>query len=380
MKKYVKKTPKRVLLISSLCFLGLLCFIVFYYLNKPVDAQDDLKVQTVKPEMPIFDNAPEVIETQENPSILDADTLGSNLVKEQFTLLADIYAEQAKYPTSSLPIKDLDLAKTPAPFEQANVSMKVFDDNAELTTISIDASVDKFQYFEGDDIQIRVVINGAEAHTFFSAEANIQNENSDPLLTTNKQLVSDSNHSNVLLAMVDTNNFKADGKSNELLLRVQVQIDGKQHITTVPFYYSYASARLQAVAGSQPKDEYLEIPVQYEVFESGYYYVTGYLDDAQTNQPLIRLQAEGQMSEGRDELLLKAHQLALKDAGSPGPYKLRIASSYRGANPGEGNDVPTAIDASFFDIPAFAFDRYADTAYSNQEVSDRLEALRELAE
>jgi len=84
------------------------------------------------------------------------------------------------------------------------------------------------------------------------------------------------------------------------------------------------------------------------------------------------------MSQGNDRLILKAHHQALKDAGSPGPYVLRVARSYRGGRPGEGNDVPTAISQSAYAIPAFAFENYDDIPYSDPEVQERLEALRSL--
>ena len=84
------------------------------------------------------------------------------------------------------------------------------------------------------------------------------------------------------------------------------------------------------------------------------------------------------MRQGNDQLVLKAHQQALKDAGSPGPYRLRVMKSFRGAEPGEGNDVPTAISQSAYAIPAYAFENYDDIPFSDPAVKERLDELKSL--
>ncbi|MFT6044542.1 MAG: hypothetical protein ACI9WC_000239 [Arenicella sp.] len=108
-----------------------------------------------------------------------------------------------------------------------------------------------------------------------------------------------------------------------------MQVEEKNFVTTVPFFFSPSSANLENVALSRPAGPYLEIPLEYSVFQSGYYFVRAYLDDAASGKPLLLLQTEGRMTQGNSRLLLQAHHQALKDAGSPGPYRLRIRS-FRG--------------------------------------------------
>jgi len=172
--------------------------------------------------------------------------------------------------------------------------------------------------------------------------------------------------------------FSQDDVTSEMLVRFTVDINDQNLAATVPFKYATASARLDSIPYSRVEGEFLDIPLQFTVFESGYYFVDAILDDANSSRPLVQLQAEGRMSSGNDVLILKAHQQALKDAGSQGPYNVRVRSAFRGANSNEIADTPVSLPITPFGIPGVPFSEYDDVQYSDSEVQQRIEFLRGL--
>lgn len=299
-------------------------------------------------------------------------------LRAELDWVADAYAEQSKYPPYSRVISDPELAKAPEPFEEALVEFPTLDEDGQPLPLRLAASVDKIRYLKGEVIIAQLTASGLPENAQFFASSNIRSADGNLLLPVDIPMTAHTQSSFEFRAQIPTNAFSLQNGSHELLLRISIKIDEQSMVTTVPFFFSSASAQLDNVALSVQHQDFLNIPLEYTVFETGYYFVQAFLDDADSGRPLLALQAEGQLNEGNARLILKAHHQALKDAGSEGPYILRIARSFRGARPGEGNDVPTAISKPAYEIPAFAFAGYADIPYSDPEVEERLEALRSL--
>lgn len=300
-------------------------------------------------------------------------------LSEQLSLVASVYERSARYPNYSTPVDNDELAKTPQPFAQARVEMKTFDENGELLPITISASVDKLRYVVGEDITFQVLIAGVDHYSSVFINTIVKPTDSDTLFTDNITLQAIGDGNAEFLATIDSESLELGDPSKELLAVVEVEIDGARYINTVPFMLSSRSATLNGISYSIQQGPFLEIGLDYDVEQSGYYFVNAYLDDAKTGKVLLRLQGEDRLAKGSSQLTLKAHQQALKDAGSQGPYHLRINRSYRGAEPGEGDDKTTAIAKGPFSIPYFSFDGYANEQYSNPMVEARLQVLKSLA-
>ena len=316
--------------------------------------------------------------SQTDPEITEETEFLSQKLNEELEWIAQVYEAQAKYPVTSLPVQDPALARSPQPFEQTKVDMRLPDENGNLMPISLSAAVDRMQYFTGDTIIVQLTLSGLEGNESVSVETNIKHMGRIDLLPSDLSMTEFGDTNNVYQAKIDTNTRDLPPASHELLAKISVEVDEKSYVTTVPFFLSKASAVLDNVALSRQEGAFLHIPLEYSVTEAGYYFVSAFLDDAATGQPLLALQAEGRMRQGNDQLVLKAHQQALKDAGSPGPYRLRVMKSFRGAEPGEGNDVPTAISQSAYAIPAYAFENYDDIPFSDPAVKERLDELKSL--
>lgn len=311
--------------------------------------------------------------------VSEEDEFLSQQLKEELGWVAQAYEQQAKYPLTSRLVQDASLARSPKPFEEAKVDLQLPDEDGNLSPINLSASVDKIQYFMGETIAVRLLISGTEGNESISANANLKKLGAADLLPANVALSDFDGNQSAFQTTINTSILNLPPSSHELVAKIMVQIDEKDYVTTVPFIFSQASAQLENVALSQPEGAFLNIPLEYSVFEAGYYFVSAYLDDAASGRPLLELQTEGLMNQGNQRLVLRAHHQALKDAGSQGPYFLRVMRSYRGGKPGEGNDVPTAISQRAYAIPAFAFENYDDIPYSDPEVEERLEALRSLS-
>ena len=320
--------------------------------------------------------------TQEVSEKLTKDDLETEILsqelREELDWVAEAYEQQAKYPVTSRLVTDVDLARSAEPFEEAQVDMQLPDEDGELSPVLLSASVDKISYFKGDPITIRLMVSGTEGNENVAVSANIKQSGTINLLPADIDLSDVTGDQKTFIGNVDSSTFNTGTQASELMARISVEIDADSYVTTVPFMFSQASARLDNVALSRPDGAYLKIPLEYSVSQAGYYFVSAFLDDAATGRPLLQLETEGTMNQGNGRLDLKAHHQALKDAGSQGPYRLRVVRSFRGALPGEGDDVPTAISQSEYPIPGYDFENYDDIPYSDPDVEERLEALRGL--
>lgn len=299
----------------------------------------------------------------------------AEVLKGQIRQVADLYAESAKYPISSQPILNPEDAKILAPFEETEVDTP-FPSEDDLGTIRLAAAVDKFQYFLGDRIDVRLHITGAREGIFTSAVATISGQRGDTPLSSMMD-PSDKTLTEFTTSF-DTSIAPRDVMSPEMLMKITVTVGDQQLFTTVGFRYALASAQLSSISLVRQNGADLIIPLQYNVFQDGYYFVKAVLEDAETSRPLIQLQSEGRLSRGNAILELRAHISALKAQGSAGPYFLRSIQTYRGAEVGETFDTPASTSKQRFSIPGFPFSDYTDTEYVDPLAAERVEFLRNL--
>lgn len=293
--------------------------------------------------------------------------------------VAQAYESDAKYPLSSRPVKNPEQERVPAPFSQSEVNIPTFDEDGNATGVSLSAAVDAFQYYQGDTISVRLVIQDLEPTSSALASLNFADINGQRQLTVDRDMTPVAALGTQLVAEVSSYDFKSSQNSGEFSAVISVNIDGYDHVTTVPFMYGKAAAKLIRGVNPTISEEYLKVPVELAVYQQGYYYLTAYLDDAETGRPLIKLQREGFFGRGTNYVDFNAHQRALKDAGVEGPYTLRVSKAYRAPDLGQGNALPVSIVENNFDVPAFPFSDYLDREYLDPLANERLDLINAMA-
>ncbi|MFT6045340.1 MAG: hypothetical protein ACI9WC_001040 [Arenicella sp.] len=299
----------------------------------------------------------------------------SEVFKAQILQVADLYAENAKYPINSKPILNPDDVKVMRPFEETEVDTP-FPSEDGLGKIRLAAAVDKYQYFLGDSIEVRLQLTGTKEGVFTSAVATLSGPKGDTPLSA---AMSPSDQTlTEFTTSFDTSIAPPALMSPEMLMKVSVTVGDQQLFTTVGFRYARASAQLVSISHVRQNAAELIIPLQYNVYQDGYYFVKAILEDAEDSRPLIQLQSEGRLAQGNAILELRAHISALKAQGSAGPYILRSVQTYRGAEVGETFDSPASTSQQTFSIPGFPFSDYQDTEYEDPLTAERVEFLRGL--
>jgi len=341
--------------------------------------QSDLALLSV----PSQDNAPSIPLAQpkviKKKAVLDSDEeeefnlYENEALKAQFKQVAEIYAENIKYPITSQPIYNVDDARDFKEFEQAEVDLPFPDGDDDENPIRISAATNTFQYFQGDTVVVRVQISGAPEDTFVEVDGVLSGSNGD--LPVEGVFQASDKSLTQFNAVFDTKLAPPNLLTQEMLVKLNVTVGDRALFTTVAFRYAQASAQIIGVQQVRTEGPNLVIPLQFNVFRSGYYFVNGVLEDAQTGRPLIQLQAEQRLLQGNGIINLSAHIAALRRQGSEGPYVLRSLRSYRGAEEGEDFDAPASTANSRFNIRGFPFSDYVDEEYVNEEGEDILDFL-----
>jgi len=302
-------------------------------------------------------------------------------MQAQFLQVADLYKQNSRYPVGSIPVVGERFAQPIEPFEQAEVDTPYPLDKDDTDPIRISASLEKMEYFAGETILARVLVSGGEVDEYSRIEVSGSVLGASDARNTGLGVNFERVNFNEFRSVIDTQSVPSGQIPREALLALTLKLeDGRSLAQTVPFFYNGSpSARVENVLNSRQDGAFLFIPLQYNVFESGYYFVDAILDDATTGQPLLQLQTEGRMQLGNGLLTLKAHIHALMDAGSPGPYTLRVVSSFRAGTLSETRDVPATVSRpNGYYVQGVPFDQYDDTPFVDPEVQERIDFLEEL--
>jgi len=290
--------------------------------------------------------------------------------------VSDIYAENIKYPIGSQPIYNPEDVREYKEFEQAEVDLPFPEGDGDENPIRISAATNTFQYFEGDTVVVRVQISGAPSDTFTQVNGVISGGNGD--LPIEAVFEPSDQSLTQFIASFDTKLAPPNLLTPEMLVKLSVTIGDRPLFTTVAFRYAIASAQIVGVQPARVEGPSLVIPLQLNVFQNGYYFVNGVLEEAQTGRPLIQLQAEKRLAQGNGIINLTAHIAALRRQGSEGPYVIRSLRSYRGAEVGESFDAPASTSQARFTIQGFPFSEYTDQEYVDEEGQERLDFLRDI--
>lgn len=366
-------------LVSMMLAIAAVAMVVFWFFDNKKPSSNDVEfVNTVSPASnktnsinTLNKEASPVVETGIKD---DFSEFEQQVLTAQVQNIADRYADTARFPIGSQPIRNIADVRPAEPFEETEVETPFETESGDI--IGVSAAVDKFQYFSNETINVRLELSGLSEGVFVKATATIASQQGNTSLVIDLEAI-DSSQS-VLLGALNTSLTSSQFFSKEMFVKVFVEVDGEPFLTTVAFSYDTASAQLVGLGLVQPNGATLDIPFEYTVFQSGYYFVSALLQDQQTGQPLIALQTEGRMTQGNGQVIAQAHIQALKEAGSEGPYVLTNIKAYRGAERGEQFDVPASNVKSQFEIAAQPFSSYEDQAFEDPLAQERVEFLKEL--
>ncbi|TDF37332.1 hypothetical protein EYS14_14360 [Alteromonadaceae bacterium M269] len=295
--------------------------------------------------------------------------------KAQLVNVAYQYNQTAQYPVGSQPIINPDDVRDSRPFEETETT---FPFPIEDGTVNLSVAADKFQYFDGDSITLKIKLNGDIEDKFISPQAIITSPNKKNDTSIPFTLNATNQSRTEFLGTFETATLSRNAFDPEMLVEITVNVDNEPLFTTLSFRYNEASAKLTGVGNARPNGANLDIPLNFEVSKEGYYFVRAVLQDQRSGKPLIALQQEGKMRKGKDELTMQAHIQALKASKSEGPYVIRSFNIIRGAEQGEQFDVPGASEESSYTVLGFPFSQYNDDVYEDEFAQQRAEFLLKL--
>ncbi len=369
---------KPAVFICTAAAIGLALFAWWFYDNKP--SPDVVKEISAKPaaqkaKEPASSAA---VKQQDLPAELnqEPDPYESEAFKAQIQQVADLYEESSKYPINSQPVFDSSAVAEPEPFEFTEVDLPFPEKAGDDTPLRLAAATDTYQYFQGDVLQARLQVMGAEKQAFVSVDAILSGANGDIPLPLNFHPINDNPF--VLGAQLDTKLVPPNLLTTEMQVKLTVTVDERELFTSVAFRYAVPSAQIVGAQPSYVNGANLVVPLQVNVGQSGYYFVRAIMDDATTGQPLIELQNEGRLQAGNGILSLHAHASALKRQGSEGPYLLRSFKLYRGAEAQEQFDSPGSSLQPQIAIQGHPFSSYSNDAHVDKQAQERITFLRDL--
>ena len=313
--------------------------------------------------------------TTKSELVDDYDPYQDEAFKAQLLEVGDLYAETIKYPITSQPIRNSEDVRELQPFEEAEVDLPFPESGDDSDPIRVSAATDAYQYFEGDIIKLRVSISRVPVDQFSKVTGVLSGSQGDLPVELDFNETDDSRA--VFVASFDTRIAPKHLMSREMLAKLNITLGSRQLFTTVGFRYAVASAQVMGVQPTFVEGPNLVIPLQMNVYQSGYYFLSGVLEDQQTGLPLIKLQSEARLGQGNAVLALSAHISALRQQGSEGPYVLRSIQTHRGSEVGEIYDSPASSVQTKFNVQGFPFSEFDDQEYVDEYGQESVDFLQD---
>ncbi|MDX1451783.1 MAG: hypothetical protein R3183_04430, partial [Oleiphilaceae bacterium] len=243
-------------------------------------------------------------------------------MQDQMVTIMQSYAEISRYPPNSQPIRSAEHLASFMNIAPPESSLP-FKLDMQERTIQVHLETAAHQYFPGDRIEGRLLLSELAPDTSVSAQAVLQDLGGKKLADVQVVPIGSDTTTRQAFGLInETQDFNTDNWPLELNLATTATVDGEALFITVPLRFNAASAQVRGVGYSQPVAEYLDIPVEIEVYRAGYYHLAAVLYNGEATQPLVHLEAEGALSQGQASLTLRAHIQALKSVADAGPYVL----------------------------------------------------------
>jgi hypothetical protein len=283
------------------------------------------------------------------------------------------YAEQAKYPSYSVPIHTGELATKYLP--DMPIATELPADLRDPNSPSLSILPSKFRYFSGDLISASAQISGLAVDEVSDASARLLMKGKALSYATVTPL-DDKVHSFRL--DFDAVGLDAIEWKEDITIEVEFQLPQDIYTRSITVEYVKTIAQVEDIAASEVKGEYLTIPVYVSTEKPGFHRLQANLYDDVTGEPLVHLTAEEQLLSTSGMLTLKAHISALKVSGSEGPYRLKDLMLRR--LPSEPDYITEfgRVEHAAFEVEGHQFSAYQDKPYTNEKAQRIANELRKL--
>jgi hypothetical protein len=324
-------------------------------------------------------------ETMQNNSTINSDDELANVVPEQenpyfnhevkarLAQVANSYAEQIKYPSFSIPIKNQESLQKYLPNRSftAERRLNIEDENSP----SIHLQTDKHRYFSGEDIHVAVSVTGLTGDPWVKVQTRLVGEGLTLVMPDARASGQEASTYHVIFSGIDE---LTDSGIEEYRVVAMVTIDGQVYELGTPVSYVANVAKVTDVGMSQVRGEYLYIPVNVTTSKPGYHELSANLYSVQSGKPLVHLSVQQELQSKHGLMQLKAHKAALEVGGDPGPYRLKDISFTRmPSSPNFTTEYGSASQDSYA-INGYAIDEYDDVPYEDEETQQRLDFLNQV--
>jgi hypothetical protein len=294
-------------------------------------------------------------------------------VKARLAQVADIYAEQIRYPAFSMPIQNQEALRKYLPNRSLDAERPL--DMEEESSPRLRLQTDKYQYFTGDMINVTVIVTGLTGDPSVEVGARLVAQGQTLARAGTDAVDQQAGLYRMRFADLDA---IADSQAGVLRVVARINIDGEAYEIGTPVSYAANVATVTGVGMAQVSGEYLNIPVNVTTTKPGYHELDANLYSAQSYMPLVHLTAQQELQTTSGLMQLQAHIASLKVAGDPGPYILKDISFTRMPSPPDFSTEYGNAAQDSYSVNGYAFDEYDDVPYVDEEANKRLELLREI--
>lgn len=308
-----------------------------------------------------------------NPNSKGENPYFNREVKARLAQVADVYAEQIKYPTFSMPIPDRQALQKYLPNRSFDAERPLNLEDVNSPRIRL--QTDRHQYFTGDIIKVTVSLSGLAGDSWVAVKARLVDGGGT--LATADAGAAGPQAATYRMSFTDLDTIP-DSETGEYRVVASINIDGEAYEIGTPVSYVASVAEVTNVGMARVSGEYLYIPVDVTTTKPGYHELDANLYGGQSGKPLLHLSVQQALQSTNGLMQLQAHVEALKAGGDPGPYLLKDIIFTRMPSPPDFTTEYGNSSQDSYVVNGYAFEEYADVPYVDEEAKKRLEFLRQL--
>lgn len=286
-------------------------------------------------------------------------------VTESFRMLTQAYSETLQYPPYSLPLNDEDVhLMHPNRYLPQTLPL---EGGASATLL-----LDKYRFSYPEPVSLQLQISD-----LIITAANIK------LIDEQTLKVVSQAQMQYPTAQGSTSQWHATLAANKdwdgpFTITVTFSANGQSQTISTGIEYSNPVATITGIKPSRSAGSDMQIPVQLDVKQGGYYRLRANLLSG-NHKPLALLTMTERLSKGNNEIILRAHKSALR--GHEGPYILgTFILERRPATPGEQTRYGNS-EQDEYPIEYFGLHQLSDTPWQpTAEEQQRLQFLKQMAQ
>ena len=283
-----------------------------------------------------------------------ADVLLNDDFKESVKGIAKSFAQQSRFPASSMPIQDEGALQKYIPNQAVGASLPFEGPNGEALRFGL--RTNKYRYFEDEAIEIFVNLVGDSELVDAQIVISIVADRKEIHRVATGPLIMGS-----FKAVLDTQSVNTSSWPKELHLQAIALINGETMQVVETIRYEPQIASVKSVGKGSVEDDYLVIPVAIDTDARGYFRVTGVLFSESTDKPLIHLEGKSKITINNDTVELKAQLRSLQVGEDEGPYQLKHLWLEKMPGPPDYETAYGVADEESYPVDQHSFDAVSYT-------------------